>query len=638
MRLATLILAASAVLAGHASQAAPMCGTQLADLLKEQLAKCGGKTYSKCDDEKGDSQETLYRLAESGAIAEEKLLLVEIGADWCSWCTMINRDLANKPELAARIDEHFVRVKLNGELSSTQRLTARLKFNYWGFPSAAVIDPVSRKILNPRAYSAMAGGLEGIVEDLEKTALKIKPPKPGKNEEKLIGGVRLSLLERPVEKNLVFGETTYEPSTRLKGSQKTEFVRLMRKGILYLHAFHWVNAVRSFNSALKLEKSPIALALRAIALLEIERAPSTESVKSAKEAAAIKADWLDKDDRAMIKYALNLTCSRQTDACGKKSLMLSDTQSIACDIIRDHTFKKTDYVAYMAYKSRYLYDFSPALEQQPRHAGANHYLTHIHETDGKIKEAEERARIYAEEAKDSAHALHMYGHILPQIGKWNDAVDYFKKAQQLHYEEFAAEGMLPKEDWHFSHNTDLLAASLVYLDRVQEAQEVVSKACDQGFEVSCHFRVGFEILNGRGDVAERLLLQSYKGFLANTFYANLRFMAALGRGDKAAVDAMVAGFKKDESWEDKSLFYGRVAYEILHNGASPELVEKMLVGVQGLLKKPGFDSWSFGVIQSRALARILSDNGRADLSARLKSMAVSAFEGSVCKTEACKVR
>jgi uncharacterized protein YyaL (SSP411 family) len=47
------------------------------------------------------------------ALAEDKPILLDIGAVWCHWCHVMDRESYENPEIAAIINEHFVAVKVD---------------------------------------------------------------------------------------------------------------------------------------------------------------------------------------------------------------------------------------------------------------------------------------------------------------------------------------------------------------------------------------------------------------------------------------------------------------------------------------------------------------------------------------------
>ena len=52
-------------------------------------------------------------------------ILLDVGAVWCPWCDLMDRDIYSRPETAAYINQHFVAVKVDYDASP--KLVARLQ-------------------------------------------------------------------------------------------------------------------------------------------------------------------------------------------------------------------------------------------------------------------------------------------------------------------------------------------------------------------------------------------------------------------------------------------------------------------------------------------------------------------------------
>jgi len=47
------------------------------------------------------------------ARSENKPILLDIGAVWCHWCHVMDRESYDDPEIAAIINEHFIAIKVD---------------------------------------------------------------------------------------------------------------------------------------------------------------------------------------------------------------------------------------------------------------------------------------------------------------------------------------------------------------------------------------------------------------------------------------------------------------------------------------------------------------------------------------------
>lgn len=408
-----------------------------------------------------------------------------------------------------------------------------------------------------------------------------------------VGRVRAAILDKPIVHFGNFGSSDLTVSTKLTGADKERFLFLMRKGVSYLHAFHYINAARAFNMAAKLEPHPMAYGLLVLALNQID--PGGPAVSAAGIRASAATFVLTSEERAFLNFAVN----------GFNGVLYTGE------------VKQKDLLALLAWKA---YDRQVLKELLPNE-GALHYMTHVYEPSAMIPDAEKVARLYAEAAADSPHAQHMYGHILPQLGDWEGALVYFKKAHELHLKEFQTEGYTAQEDWHFAHNLDLMLAAMIYLNKIDEAQSLNQYLCQYERDSSCQAATALNIVSGRYSDAEKILVTNYKDYLEYPVVMNLRVLAALGAKDKAKAGELIGRLRSNTYWNSGQLLYARVADTLLNGTPDEDGQIKLL---EASLKRPGFDAWSSGVQQSRALARVLQDNGRADLAEKVKRIAIAA--------------
>ncbi len=54
-----------------------------------------------------------FELAQIEAAAHDKLILIQIGGNWCSWCIKLERFFIKNPTIADMRDEVFVSMKVN---------------------------------------------------------------------------------------------------------------------------------------------------------------------------------------------------------------------------------------------------------------------------------------------------------------------------------------------------------------------------------------------------------------------------------------------------------------------------------------------------------------------------------------------
>ena len=67
----------------------------------------------------------------------------------------------------------------------------------------------------------------------------------------------------------------------------------------------------------------------------------------------------------------------------------------------------------------------------------------------------------------------MHGHVLPQLGRWDEALERFETADRLHREYAKKESVDPADDWLFFHNFRVLATVHMRMGHDDEAERLL---------------------------------------------------------------------------------------------------------------------------------------------------------------------
>src|SRR5207248_673286 len=103
--------------------------------------------------------------------------------------------------------------------------------------------------------------------------------------------------------------------------------------------------------------------------------------------------------------------------------------------------------------------YDAALARRPNSAAAHHYLVHSYEGINQIPQALKHGKIFSQLAPAIPHAHHMYGHDLRRVGRIEEAIKMFRKAETLERAYYQTERIPRDYDWHHIHNLNLLAKS-----------------------------------------------------------------------------------------------------------------------------------------------------------------------------------
>jgi tetratricopeptide (TPR) repeat protein len=114
--------------------------------------------------------------------------------------------------------------------------------------------------------------------------------------------------------------------------------------------------------------------------------------------------------------------------------------------------------------------YEAALKRSPENFAAYHYLIHTYEELGRMEDALQAGERYASLVPAVPHAQHMYGHDLRVVGRVEESIAQFRKADELERAYYTSERIDPKYDWHHVHNLDLMSISFEYRGEIRQAE------------------------------------------------------------------------------------------------------------------------------------------------------------------------
>lgn len=101
-----------------------------------------------------------YHEAMAQAQREQKLVLIVAGGDWCRWCHVLERFIADDPEIAARLHETFVVMKVYVGFDNYNDLFFSQLPRAVGAPHFWVISP-EKEVLASQATAGFESGKKG---------------------------------------------------------------------------------------------------------------------------------------------------------------------------------------------------------------------------------------------------------------------------------------------------------------------------------------------------------------------------------------------------------------------------------------------------------------------------------------------
>lgn len=457
----------------------------------------------------------------------------------------------------------------------------------------------------------------------------------------LVGTVSRALLERPLPLRSGIGRSHQRVSTRLPEAQA-----YYDQGLAYFVSYVWTEAARSFHEAVRRDPE-LAMAYLGLAKVHQEIGASQEARTWLQKARALAKTTAvtPKEIQWIEAFALQLEAAsgsedrrsavHQDYKRAVEALIALDPEDPHSWVLRGNAEESTVWGRGQGGGIGSIAYYHTALTHDRQHLAAHHFLVHSYENIGRYPEAAEHARHYASAAPAVAHAQHMYAHVLPRLGRWEEARDQLLLADGLEREFYAAERIDPEEDWHHGHNLHLLGTAYLRLGKHAETERLFQDA----------FR-----LRTRGPTAgwyaapwvEYLILSSrFQDALAAAGELERRGPLARVIGGALAGEALIALSRPREARqalerarEANDLFLSEIAgvprlgwlrqlsaqrLELTQRlielrGDDPKAAEAALVALADrIAANPQEDAWAPGLFQLQRLSQDARRAGRAEL-------------------------
>jgi tetratricopeptide (TPR) repeat protein len=289
-----------------------------------------------------------------------------------------------------------------------------------------------------------------------------------------VGWIPEEILNRPVALRVGIGVYHEKVTTSSALAQK-----FYDQGVAYLHSYVWIEAARSFHQALRSDPK-MAMAYLGLsyayspmdyraARAALEQAESLSAVAEDRERRrmAIRQAQLDAMAAAGSAEAVPQLLAFRHEIDGALAAYPDDVELL---LLRGHAEEPTPFGDGQGCVDSAIASYQRALAISPDNFAAHHFLAHCYENQGKFSDALEQARIYAQMAPQIPHAQHMFGHELRCVGRTEEAIQFFLKAQTLENAYYRRENIPPSLDWHHAHNLSLLASAYQYQGQLHLAE------------------------------------------------------------------------------------------------------------------------------------------------------------------------
>ena len=272
--------------------------------------------------------------------------------------------------------------------------------------------------------------------------------------------VPAELLERPVTLRDRIGNSHEAVTTA-----SVEAQAFYDQGLNYLESYVWIEASRSFHQALRLDPN-LAMAYLGLSYVHSGLDNKAAARQFLEKATALAPSVSERERGRMVIREKQLAAIDDIKDTArfvayKKTIddaLAKDLEDPQLWLLRGNAEEANASGRGQRGTAASIAFYQAVLRLVPGHATAHHYLVHSYETVGRIDKALEHGEVFARLASSIPHAAHMWGHDLRRVGRVDEAIAQFLKADTLERAYYAAEKIDPVLDWHHAHNLDLLAS------------------------------------------------------------------------------------------------------------------------------------------------------------------------------------
>jgi tetratricopeptide (TPR) repeat protein len=196
--------------------------------------------------------------------------------------------------------------------------------------------------------------------------------------------------------------------------------------------------------------------------------------------------------------------------------------------------------------------YKALLQVNPLHPGANHELVHFYENFRRPALGWLYAENYIKSSPGIPHPFHMQAHLATRIGRWNKTADRSARAVELERAYHKMQGVRPQEDQQYSHHLEILLISLIHDGRFGEARAIEKEMNAGGYKA---WQPWFRLHLAERDWSECLKIAEQVGKFDKTQCSWMRALVYLKQGDsrRALSEIEVLQHAYAENKNDKRL-------------------------------------------------------------------------------------
>lgn len=276
------------------------------------------------------------------------------------------------------------------------------------------------------------------------------------------------------------------------------------QGLGYFYSYVWIEAVRSFETATRLDPD-CAMAWWCLGRALEKHGPlAGQASKVFKQAGALRPG-ADAREQGLIKAAL-LERGLEPgagDAEARKKAAIRAVDEVIAQFPDDE-----EALYYRAQLGGGAGGFGGAvggvpfyhslLRVNPLHPGANHELVHFYESFRRPALGWDHAERYIKSSPGLPHAFHMQAHLATRLGRWDRTTDLSWRAIELQHAYHKAMNLKPADDHQYAHHMEILMVSLIHQGRFAEARQRLAEERRDGLR---HYSSWARLATATGDAA-----------------------------------------------------------------------------------------------------------------------------------------
>jgi tetratricopeptide (TPR) repeat protein len=258
------------------------------------------------------------------------------------------------------------------------------------------------------------------------------------------------------------------------------------QGLGYFYSYVWIEAVRSMETATRLDPS-CAMAWWGLGRALEKHGPlATQAPKAFKQAGLLRAS-ADAREQALIRAALlerGLEPGAGDGDARKKAAMRALDELLA-------QFPEDEEAWYARAQLGGgaggfggsvggIPFYHALLRVNPLHPGANHELVHFYETFRRPALGWDHANRYIESSPGIPHPFHMQAHLATRLGRWERTADLSSKAIELEQAYHKNMAVKPADDHQYAHHMEILMISLIHEGRFLETRKKIEDCRKDG--------------------------------------------------------------------------------------------------------------------------------------------------------------